>query len=363
MTRSLALSLGIAVLAAFACGPRPTGAPATEQLAVFPPPPDTARIQFLTRISGTADLTSKGPSFWQRLVGQQSKTEAGIMKPYGIAMHQGRIYVCDTGAHAVEVIDLARRSLGYVAPRGVMPFSTPVNCAVDGDGRLYVADPDRGEVVILSDSGTYAGKLSLDKGRPGDVFASSDRLWVADLASGTIRVYDKASHLFLFSFPNAQPGAPDALAAPANIHVTADRVYVSDALRARVNIYSTDGRYLRSVGGLGDSPGRFSRPKGIAVDLDGNLYVADAAFDNVQVFNDQGQLLMFFGGPYGQPGDMSLPAGITIDYDNLSYFQQYVRPGFTLKYLILVTNQYGPDKISVYGFVGPTGRTKKVGEK
>lgn len=352
MKRRPILSLALVALAATACGPGP--APSPERLVVFPPPPDTARIQFLTRISGSVDLRDRGPSFWQRLAGRRPEAGGAITKPYGIAMHRGRIYVCDTGAHAVEVIDLARRSFGYLAPRGVMPFRTPVNCVVDGDGVLYVADPERGEVVILGDSGRSVSRLSLEKGKPGDVSVSDDRIWVTDLATGTVRVYDKASRASLFSFPTGQRDTPEGLSAPANIHVTGDRVYVSDALRARVNIYSTDGRYLRSVGKAGDRPGQFARPKGIAVDREGNLYVVDAAFENVQVFDDQGRLLMFFGGPYQQPGDMALPAGIAIDYDNLQYFQRYVHPGFTLKYLILVTNQYGPDKISVYGFVGPT---------
>ena len=62
---------------------------------------------------------------------------------------------------------------------------------------------------------------------------------------------------------------------------------------------------------------------------------------------------MFFGGNYKGPGYLWLPAKVIIDYDNLSYFQKFVDPSFELKYLILVTSQYGPDKINVYGFVEP----------
>jgi hypothetical protein len=60
---------------------------------------------------------------------------------------------------------------------------------------------------------------------------------------------------------------------------------------------------------------------------------------------------MYFGGSYTKPGDMWLPAKVVIDYKNLDYFQEYVHPSFNLKYLIFVTNQYGPDKINVYGFI------------
>lgn len=360
MTRGSLVPIAMLAMAVVACTPRPTTTPGVAQLVIFPPPPDTARIQFLTRISNSADVSGKGPSLWQRLIGQRPEAGKAIRKPYGIAMHRGRIYVCDTAGSVVEVIDLQRRTFDYFAPRGQGGLKKPINCFVDRNGQLYVADAGRGDVVILSDSGQYAGKLSLDKGKPGDVFVTDDRIWVTDLASATVRVYDKATQRPLFSFPQGSRGAPEALVAPANIHVSANLVYVSDVFGAQVKIYSTDGKYLRSIGGRGDGFGQFARPKGIAVDQDDNLYVVDAAFENVQVFDDQGRLLMFFGGPYTRPGDMSLPAGIAIDYDNLEYFQKYVHPGFTLKYLILVTNQYGPDKISVYGFVGPTGRAKVV---
>ena len=60
---------------------------------------------------------------------------------------------------------------------------------------------------------------------------------------------------------------------------------------------------------------------------------------------------MFFGGTYKGPGGMYLPAKVAVDYQNLAYFSNYVDPAFKLKYLIFVTNQYGPDKINIYGAV------------
>ena len=81
--------------------------------------------------------------------------------------------------------------------------------------------------------------------------------------------------------------------------------------------------------------------------------VVDAAFDNVQVFNEGGNLLMYFGGSYSGMGAMSLPAGITIDYTCTDYFREYVYEAFKLKYIIFVSNQFGAEKISVYGFVEP----------
>jgi hypothetical protein len=43
----------------------------------------------------------------------------------------------------------------------------------------------------------------------------------------------------------------------------------------------------------------------------------------------------------------------------MKYFQKYVDPAFELKYLILVTNQFGPDKLNIYGRVDPKPQSQK----
>jgi hypothetical protein len=40
-----------------------------------------------------------------------------------------------------------------------------------------------------------------------------------------------------------------------------------------------------------------------------------------------------------------------VDYDNVGLFQNYVAPGHQCEYLILVTSQFGSQKVNVYGFL------------
>ena len=56
--------------------------------------------------------------------------------------------------------------------------------------------------------------------------------------------------------------------------------------------------------------GTFARPKGVAVDSEGNAWVVDALFDNVQVFDGEGRLLLVIGGPGQTAGEFWSPAGI-----------------------------------------------------
>jgi DNA-binding beta-propeller fold protein YncE len=73
---------------------------------------------------------------------------------------------------------------------------------------------------------------------------------------------------------------------------------------------------VRAFGSVGDGPGHFSRPKGVAADRAGHVYVVDAVFGNVQIFDDQGRLLLDFGEAGSDPGKFCLPNAIAINSRN-----------------------------------------------
>jgi len=358
--RFVSLRLAVCILtvgAICACGPKQPAPVQPKTLVVFPPPPDTTRIQFLTRFGGSLDFRKEKSAVKSFLFGgDKDTTGLSIIKPYGVAIHDGTIYVCDTVRPGVDVIDLKARSFSYLQPaRGAGALRKPINCAVDDDtGHLYVTDTDQGQVLEYDGQGTFIGALGDARTKPTDVFVTGATVWVTDLATRQVSAYDAKSRAVLRQFPQPDSARSRAtLGQPVNLYVRDSLVYVTDFADFDVKIYTTLGRFIRAVGGAGTGHGQLTRPKGIAVDRDHNLFVVDAAFENVQIFDRDGKLLMFFGGTYEGPGYMWLPAKVTIDYDNLEYFQQYVDPRFTLKYLILVTNQYGPDKLSVYGRVEP----------
>ncbi len=345
------MALLLSVLFA-SCAPEGLRKSSRAPLVIFPPPPDTTRIQFLTSISRSTDITGKRSRFMEYVLGKQPEEE--IVKPYGLAISSGKLYICDPGLGGMEIIDLAERSFRRFLPGGRGLLKKPINCAVDKRGFLYVADAARREVVVFNSALEYVtaiGGAELQK--PTDVMVVGDTIWIADIQGHRIRVYSATTFTPLFAFPDLPPKTPGFLYQPTNLYVIDDRVYVSDFGDFRVKIYTTGGEFLRAVGSFGRRPGQFVRPKGIAVDREYHLYVVDAGFENVQIFDDQGRILMFFGGSYKGPGGMWLPAKVALDYQNLRYFEHFVDPEFKLKYLIFVTNQYGPDKINVYGFVEP----------
>lgn len=345
----MASALAATVVAA--CAPKPA---AVAPLVVFPPPPDTARIQFLTRFGGAQDLGG-GRSFLDIVAGPDDEGSIAIQKPYGLAIHKGRVFVCDTRLPGVDVLDLRKRSFIPFQPRGEGWLGTPAGCFVDPtDGRLFVADVQRGQVVVFDSTLTYVTAFGEGpEAEPADVFIEGDRIWVSDIATARVRAYDRRSYALLWELPRGEPGSPAYLRQPTHIAVRDGRLYVSDGLLFTVKVFDVEGNFLQTIGVHGRGPGQFARPKGIAVDREGRLYAVDAAFENVQLFDAEGKLLTYFGGPYRGPGYLYLPVKVVVDYDNLVYFQPFVDPRFNLKHLILVTNQFGPDKVTVYGFVEP----------
>jgi DNA-binding beta-propeller fold protein YncE len=183
------------------------------------------------------------------------------------------------------------------------------------------------------------------------VAISDSRVYVTDLNNNCVQVYKKDTRELLFAIPVDPKDEAAKLLAPTNLAIDSqNRLYVSDFAGFCIKVFDADGKFLKSFGRAGDRPGEFARPKGVAVDKEGQVYVVDAAAQVVQIFDAEGRLLLFFGEPKGSAVPLDLPAKIIIDYDNVSLFQQYAAPGFQIDYLVLVTNQLGDRKVSVYGY-------------
>lgn len=353
-THAIALLLfgGLSLLAFSGCQTTQVSEPEAEIYHFFPSPPAEPRFQFLVSFSEEKDLDGDSKEGFARFVLGEEPPRNSINKPYGIAIHDGAIYVCDTVSNTIEEVDLKQSEIRYFSPKGQGALRKPINIVVDDDGTRYVTDTIRGQVLIYNASGGFLQAIGKSgELKPSDVLVSEDRIYMTDLNSHSVLVYDKASREPLFTIPrenddeNAQLFLPIALAMDQ-----VGGLYVSDSGAFQIKHYDAEGKYVKSVGRQGDRMGEFSRPKGIATDRENRLYVVDAATQVMQIFDDAGQLLLFFGEPGAAEINFVLPAQVIVDYDHLDYFRKYASPDFELEYLVIVTNQYGARKVSVFGF-------------
>lgn len=335
-----------------------SGNPSGSRYVFYPPPPAPPRIQFLTSISSGKDPQAVSDKLVEFVVGAQT-ANIPILKPYGLSVVSNQLFVCDTGNRAIDIFDLEQQTLQMFSPAGMGKLGVPINIAFDTDGARFVTDTARNQVLCYDAAGQYSGMLDETNSiRPTGVAVTSDRLYVSDINTHCVRVYSKPTRQLLFTIPQnpeaAEDVEPGKLYMPVNLALDEQgRIYVSDLSVCRVKIFEPDGKFLRTLGGQGDLPGQFARPKGIAVDRAGRIFVVDAASQTCSIFDAEGRLLLAFGEPDSGAGDnsgtLNLPAAVCIDYAHATAFQKHVAPGFVLEEIILISNQVGAHKISVFG--------------
>ncbi len=359
LNRGLALAFAVLTACVFAgCQLAQVEQPRQEPV-FFPPLPEMPRLQFLKSFSGPDDLGAAKTGGFQRFVLGDPETEPGISKPYGMDIFDGKLYVCDVSRRLVAVFDLKNRTFGYMTKD--RRLRNPVNIHIADDGTKYVADPTVGGILVFDRNDNLVAILGKQLGiAPIDVTVRGRRCYVSDFTSNQIVVFDidtqreiarmgeEGAAPLQFQTPELPPGqlmliSDLALDQQGNI-------YVTDKVAARITQFDASGKLQRVIGRWGAGIDEFIRPKGIAVDRDQRVWVVDAASEVAKIYDEQARLLLFFGLPGNDPGMMKMPATSVINYHHVEYLDQYAVEGARMEFLVLVSNQYGPNKISVYGF-------------
>jgi sugar lactone lactonase YvrE len=314
----------------------------------YPPAPDPPRIQFLMSFSDLEKWSRSGSSFSDFIVGDTDDSSTEIKAPYGIAARDGKIYICDVGLGKLHVIDMVNKDYGQLGEPGQL--RKPVNITIAPDGTKYVCDTMVRQVAIFDANDQYVRHIGDPSScNPIDLAILGNELIIADIADSEVEVWSMDGELLRHI---ARKGSgPGQLRLPTNLEVSPDgQIFVTDTASSIVNVYDPQGNYTRSVGAPGDRPGFFARPKGITIDSEGIIYVADSQWERIQVFEPQGRLLMAFGGASTRPEGMGMPAGLATDATSLSAFSQYLEDDFEPTYLLLLANQFGLNKISIYAY-------------
>jgi len=286
--------------------------------------PKSQNVQLLRILVGPSDFRRDDLSYrflvW--MAGEDTD-QPSLSQPYAVtADGNGRVWVTDTATRYVHLFDLLNQKVDYITAAGSHPFSLPAGVAYDPlMKRLYVSDALLSEVYVYDDKGSYLGEIESVEGfvRPAGLAVDGDgRLYVADVGGAKVEVFDAEGH-FLFAITGGDI-LDGGFNRPLAVSVDAKgRIFVNDSMNFRVQVFDSQGTYLSSVGEVGDMPGTFARPRGVATDASARLYVSDAAFDNVQVFSPDGDIDFHFGSIGALPGLFSMPSGLFLDGANRLY--------------------------------------------
>ena len=315
-----------------------TGPKTVAELPVFPPPPNPPRFYFERSLISSADVEiENSDSVFKRLITGERRRGIGFGKPFGVTVHQGRVFVSDTLKRLVAVLDVPEARYFEIGTEAPGELVKPMGLDVDQQGNLYVCDASLKQVLVYGRDGRYLRSLGHREmfSRPSGltVDAAGKRVYVVD--TGGVRsdkhhvlVFDAHSGALIRSI-SRRGKKPGELNLPRDATIGPDgNLYVVDGGNFRVQVFSPQGEFIRTFGDIGRRSGQFSRPKGIGVDKDLNAYVSDTAFGNFQVFNAQGQVLLAVGSRSNRPGPAKymLPAGLALDEDGRVYMvDQYFK--------------------------------------
>ncbi|HEV8118380.1 MAG TPA: DUF2298 domain-containing protein, partial [Thermoanaerobaculia bacterium] len=168
----------------------------------------------------------------------------------------------------------------------------PRGAAVDGKGRLWVADFGNSRIRVFDPQGGFLGGWggrgngTYGLKEPCGVAIRGDTVYVADTWNGRVQS---------FTLAGEWKAASRDLFGPRGITVAPDgTVWVTDTGNKRLIAYDPDLKTLRTIGKLGSGKLEFSDPVGIAAGRDGTLFVADAGNHRIQVIGPDGQFAREF---------------------------------------------------------------------
>lgn len=254
-------------------------------------------------------------------------TAARLDNPRGVGVDAaGNFYIADTYNYRIRKVTVATGLIVTVAGDGDYGFDgdggaataaslyNPANVAVDGEGKLYIADAGNNRIRRVS--------------------ASTPALLMTTLAGTGTYGYSG----------DGGPATSAYLASPYGTAVDAEgNVYFSDYGNDRIRKVNRSTGVITTVAGtyggfFGDGGAatlaRISNPRGIAVDGAGNLYIADQYNHRIRkVVKASGLIFTVAGsGTYGFGGDggaataaqLNYPTGVAVDAaGNLYIADQY----------------------------------------
>jgi predicted membrane-bound mannosyltransferase len=180
-------------------------------------------------------------------------------------------------------------------------FFSPVDIERDADGNLYVIDSGtkklqkfdaQGNFIAQADIRVKANDLSEQSQPWGLALAPTGEVVVADTFGWRVRVFDKdLKPLATFGQPPDTTKAPGPfdLFGPRDVAIDSQgQLWVTDTGNDRIQVFTLQGQFVKTVGASGKGEGQFDEPVGISIGKDGSIYVADMYNGRVQVLNPDG---------------------------------------------------------------------------
>jgi trimeric autotransporter adhesin len=297
-------------------------------------------------------------------------TSAALNYPYGVAVDaSGNMYIADS--NRIRMVTKSTGSISTVAGTGSSGYSGdggqatsaalkyPNGVAVDASGNIYIADTYNNRIRIVTKStgiistvaGTGSYSYSGDGGQAtsaalfypyGVAVDASGNIYIADTYNHRIRMVTKSTGIISTVAGDGTPeykgdGGPATSAIlyyPASIAVDAlGNIYIADSFNYRIRMVTKSTGIISTVAGTGSygysgdggqaTSAILNYPRGVAVDVSGNIYIADTNNHCIRMMTKSTGIISTVAGTgsYGYSGDggqatsaaLYSPYGVAVD--------------------------------------------------
>ncbi len=188
-------------------------------------------------------------------------------------------------------------------------MKSPHGISIEPGGQVLIADEGSGRVLRYTPEGTFVRQIGHGPGRENGQFtrprhavaASDGRIFVSDEKSDRprLQVFSQEGE-FLRTLGEKGTGAGMLLRAHGMQFDSQGRLFVVDVDNARVNVYEASGKFLHAWGKDGLYPGEFNAAHGLVLDLSGDVFLC-GYYGPVSKYDPEGRFLLAFN--YGEPPD------------------------------------------------------------
>tara|TARA_R110002111_G_scaffold153375_1_gene220181 strand:- start:145063 stop:146925 length:1863 start_codon:yes stop_codon:yes gene_type:complete len=218
------------------------------------------------------------------LIRQWKMPDYEVGKPEGVCvLKNGQIAVADTHYHRVVFFDdqgNVQKMLGEYG-EGPSQFIYPVSVVQDPAGNIYVCEYGNNDrVQKFSEQGEYLlefGKVGTAPGefqRPAGMLWHNGKIYVSDAINNRIQVFSDDG-TFLEILGTKSGGIPLYYPYDIAIDRANEELYIVEYGAGRVTKTNLEGRILGRFGKTGTNQGEFITPWGLTVNSKEQVYVAD----------------------------------------------------------------------------------------
>jgi len=249
-----------------------------------------------------------------------------LQSPYQVTTDShGRLVVSDPDLPAVHVLDPKGKTSFTILGGGGRRLRLPTGVAVDAEDNIYIADSERGMLLVYDREGRFVRYIGSVHGenwyqQPTGIAIdrNAGRLFVIDTPRNLVFMLDLQG-VVLRRLGRGRDGiGAIEFDHPAQIALHGQEVFVLDAGGSRIQIVNQDGDLVGGIR-LPKEGARHRNTGGLAVDRDGNIYVSDVAESVIRIYNRGGGLPVSFGRKGSRAGEFSSPTGLWIDEDSRIY--------------------------------------------